>query len=231
MKEKIDNKWIITAILATGFIIYSILAFGVVGYRGSQFLITYLFTIISYASMLTIIWKICGKDNSLKDIYLGLPVIKEGAIYLVIQTFLSFLFMMLPAKLIIISIAIQLLLLLVYWILVLTAIGARNAIVNIDNKIWRKRNYLEVMKIEVESIKMEENDLEIKKALGDLSELIRFSDPMSSHELESLENDIMEKVTFLSMDYQSISKETKMEQIKIITNKVNVRNMKCKMLK
>lgn len=231
MKEKIDNKWIVTAILGTAFVIYSIITFGIIGYNGAQFLVTYLFTIVAYASMLIIIWKVCGKDNNLKDIYIGLPILCEGAVYLVVQSVLSLILMILPDKLIMVSIIVQLLLLAIYWVLVLTAISARNAIVNIDNKIRRKRNYLEMMKIEVETIRMEEIDEDIKKALAELSEKIRFSDPMSSPELENLENEIMEKVMILESEYKNLSKEAKEEQIKSISNKVNVRNMKCKMLK
>lgn len=87
------------------------------------------------------------------------------------------------------------------------------------------------LKIEVEELRLQEEDADVKKALTELSEAIRFSDPMSAEELAGAEEAIMEKVTILSSDYNGISAEEKLSRIQDIKNKISVRNMKCKMLK
>lgn len=231
MRGKVNNKWLVSALVIISFLIYNIVAFGLIGYNGKQFIVTYIFTLIAYASMLIMIWITAGKDNQLKDIFLGIPVLRNCVIYVVIQTVLSFIIMLLPDSLFILSLVIQLLVVAVYWFWTISLLGAKNTIENIDHKVKKKRNYLELLKIEVETMKTEEKDEAVRGVLGELAETIKYSDPMSAVELESMENEILEMVMVLESEQRDMTKEEKLERINKISNKVNVRNMKCKMLK
>jgi hypothetical protein len=71
----------------------------------------------------------------------------------------------------------------------------------------------------------DESDIEIKAALVQLAEKIRFSDPMSSEKLKDLENRIASKVAELKVT------ENKNEVIAEINSLMNERNKKCKILK
>lgn len=136
--KKVDNKWVMSGIIGILFLVYNIIVFGVIGYQGAQFMMAYLFTIIAFVLFILTIWFVCGKNNKLKDIFLGLPILLEGTAYVAVQTVLSIVFMVLPWEILKISVILQILLASVYAVLVLSSISAKNAISNIDDKVRKK---------------------------------------------------------------------------------------------
>lgn len=229
--KKIDNKWMISAIIGIVFVIYTIVVFGLIGYSGRQFMVAYLFTMLAYVFFLFTVWSICGKNNRLKDIFLGLPVLVEGIFYVVIQMVLSIIFMIIPWKIFNVSIILQVIGIAVYAILVISSISAQNAVTNIDEKVRKKRNYLGALNVELKAVLLKENTPPVEKALSELAETVRFSDPMSAGELVVIEDEIMERFMLLENEYDTLTEAERLLQINEIKNKVLVRNMKCKMLK
>ncbi len=229
--KKIDNKWMISAIIGIVFVIYTIVVFGLIGYSGRQFMVAYLFTMLAYVFFLFTVWSICGKNNRLKDIFLGLPVLVEGIFYVVIQMVLSIIFMIIPWKIFNVSIILQVIGIAIYAILVISSISAQNAVTNIDEKVRKKRNYLGALNVELKAVLLKENTPPVEKALSELAETVRFSDPMSAGELVVIEDEIMERFMLLENEYDTLTEAERLLQINEIKNKVLVRNMKCKMLK
>ena len=81
------------------------------------------------------------------------------------------------------------------------------------------------MTLTVEMLAEIEQDADTKKALEQLAEKIRFSDPMSSEQLLALESSIASKVEALK------TAANKMELISELNSLLIERNKKCKLLK
>lgn len=227
----LNNKWMASIIVAIIFVLYSVVAFVVIGYQGNQFLVAYLFTLAAYLFLLISIWVIGRARNDLKDIFLGIPVWRICIIYVITQTVLGLVFMVLPIDIFKVSVVLQLILAGVYIILVCTAFAGKNTVSNIDDKVKKKRNYLGILKVEIDTLLQEETSPYVKEALAELSEMIRFSDPMSVDDLQALEEEILEKVSILASEYTGYDEAEKLVSLKQIKNKMLTRNMKCKMLK
>ena len=103
--------------------------------------------------------------------------------------------------------------------------AGRTEIDRVEKVVQKKVFYIRSLQSDLEMIAETENNQEIKKMLIQLAEKIRFSDPMSSDELEDIENRIISKVNELKdcSDKQSVMKELDLLLIE--------RNKKCKFLK
>lgn len=229
--KRLDNKWIATIVIAIIFALYSLVAFVLIGYRGKQFLTAYLFTLAAYLFLIISIWVVSGKKNDLKDIFLGISVWRISIIYVVAQTMLGLVFMVLSIDGFILSVVLQLILVGVYIALVCTAYAAKNTVSDIEDTVKKKRNYLGILKTELDTLLLQEASAHVKEALVELAEVVRYSDPMSADELQTIEDDILERVSILASGYSVCGEEEKLASINLIKNKVMTRNMKCKMLK
>ena len=89
----------------------------------------------------------------------------------------------------------------------------------------RKVFYIKSLQVDVEMLADAEQDTDTKKALEQLAEKIRFSDPMSSEQLSALESSIAFKVDALKIA------ANKMELISELNSLLIERNKKCKLLK
>lgn len=222
--KKINTKGTVSIVIGILFVIYSLIAFGVIGYNGKQFATAYLFTAFAYVLFTMSIWLIY-------NFFLNYPILIGGVLYVVVQTIISIVFMRLPWDAFKASVIVQLLVAAAYGVAALSVMSAKNVVSGMDDKTRKKRNYLELLQMEIETLLLQDKSSEVEKALTDLSETIRYSDPMSAKELAAAEDEILEKVTLLGAEYPTLSEEEQLLQIKEIKNKMLVRNRKCKVLK
>ena len=82
-----------------------------------------------------------------------------------------------------------------------------------------------MLQTEIDLLINREKDDDVRLALENLAQKIRFSDPMSSEQLKVLENEIDSKVSDLKIA------TNKKELIDIINLLLDERNIKCKMIK
>ena len=107
----------------------------------------------------------------------------------------------------------------------ITADVGRDEIKRVEVKVQKKVFYIRELQTEVELLAAAETDVDIKTALAQLAEKIRFSDPMSNEQLADLENKISAKVLELK------TAANKKEVIAEITLLLDERNRECKFLK
>ena len=95
-----------------------------------------------------------------------------------------------------------------------------------EDKVQKKTAFIKTIKVEIDSLTVKTDEAENKKALKELSDIIRYSDPVSQEALEELESQIEEKVKFLS-----VGEGNQKELIAEIKKLMEQRNIKCKELK
>ena len=222
MKKNSTKGYLILGIL---FALVSIIAFAVPTAKTATFWIAYAFTAVAFATQIGI-WKTdLGKEEILKSRFLGFPVIHIGAVYAVVQVaaFAIFLFVpMLPAwSAIVVCVTIAG----ISAVCMISADAGRNEIERVEANVQKKVFYIRELQADVELLADAEANSDIKTALTQLAEKIRFSDPISNGQLADLENKISTKVADLK------TTPSKMEIITEINTLMDERNKKCKILK
>lgn len=107
----------------------------------------------------------------------------------------------------------------------ISADAGRDEIERVEAKVQKKVFYIRELQADIELLADNETNTDVKTALTQLAEKIRFSDPMSSEQLADLENKISAKVLELK------TAPNKVEIITELNSLLDERNKKCKILK
>lgn len=110
-------------------------------------------------------------------------------------------------------------------IFMIAADVGRTEIEKVEQKVQGKVFYIKNLQVDIEILASAEKDAKTKKALEQLAEKIRFSDPMSNEQLAVLEDKISLAVENLK------SSDDKMKIIEDLNLLLDERNRKCKVLK
>lgn len=206
-------------------IVVSVVAFAIPTEKTAAFWIAYAFTVVAFVAQIPI-WKAnLGRDDTLKSKFLGLPVLHIGIVYLLVQlvVFAVFLFMStLPTwSAVVVCVVIAG----AAAVCMIAADTGRSEIERVEAKVQGKVFYIKALQADVELLADRETNSEVKTALMQLAEKIRFSDPMSHEQLECLEAQIAAKVSELN------ATADKTGMIEVLNSLLDERNKKCKMLK
>lgn len=90
---------------------------------------------------------------------------------------------------------------------------------------------LRMMKMNLNVIKEETQDLELRKRIALLAEAIEYSDPMSSEQLSDLENRINHNIELLREEVDTGDTDRALQRVERIQKLMNERNEKCTLLK
>ena len=222
MKKNSTKGYVTRGIL---FVLVSIIAFAVPTVKTATFWITYVFTAAAFAAQIGI-WKTAlGKEETLKSKFLGFPVVHIGIVYAVIQVIAFAVFMFVPTLPAWSAIVVCSIIASVSAACMISADAGRNEIERVEAKIQKKVFYIRELQADIELLADNETDATVKIALSQLTEKIRFSDPVSNEQLADLENKISTKV----IELKTTSKKT--EIITEINSLLDERNKKCKVLK
>lgn len=222
MKKNSTKGYVILGIL---FALISIIAFAVPTVKTATFWITYVFTAAAFAAQI-VIWKTAlGKGETLKSKFLGFPVVHIGIVYTVIQVIAFAVFMFVPTLPTWSAIVVCSVIAGISAVCMISADAGRNEIERVEAKVQKKVFYIRELQADIELLADNETNADVKKALTQLAEKIRFSDPMSNEQLADLEDKISTKIEEL---------KTNSSQLEIITelnSLLDERNKKCKILK
>lgn len=222
MKKNSTKGYLILGIL---FALASIIAFAVPTVKTSTFWISYVFTVVTFAAQIGI-WKVAlGREETLKSKFLGFPVVHIGIVYLVIQCVTFAVFMFAPTLPAWSAVVVCSCIAGISAVCMIAVDTGRSEIERVEAKVQKKVFYIKSLQVDVEMIADAEVDSDTKKALEQLAERIRFSDPMSCEELADLEDRITSKTAELK------TAANKSELISELNFLLNERNKKCKILK
>lgn len=222
MKKNSTKGYLILGIL---FLLVSIIAFVIPTVKNTAFWIAYAFTTIAFAAQIGI-WKVAfGREDTLKSKFLGFPVVHVGIVYLIVQTITFAVFMFTPTLPTWSAVVACSCVAGISAICMIASDIGRTEIERIEVKVQQKVFYIKSLQVDLEMLADTEPDADIKKALRQLAEKIRFSDPMSSGQLSTLEGNIVSKVNELK------TASNKMALISELNTLLVERNKKCKLLK
>ena len=222
MKKNSTKGYVILGIL---FALISIIAFAVPTVKTATFWIAYVFTAAAFAAQ-RVIWKTAlGKEKTLKSKFLRFPVVHIGIVYAVLQVIAFAVFMFIPILPAWSAIVACSVIAGISAVCMISADAGRNEIERVEAKVQNKVFYIRELQADIELLADNETNADVKTALTQLAEKIRFSDPMSSEQLADLENKISSKVAELK------ATSNKLEIITELNSLFDERNKKCKILK
>ena len=222
MKKNSTKGYVILGIL---FALISIIAFAVPTSKTATFWIAYVFTAAAFAAQIGI-WKTAlGKEGTLKSKFLGFPLVHIGIVYAVIQVIAFAVFMFVPTLPTWSAIVVCSIIAGVSAVCMISADAGRNEIERVEAKVQKKVFYIRELQADIELLADNETNADVKTALTQLAEKIRFSDPMSSEQLVDLEN----KISIKAAELKTAS--SKLEIITELNSLLDERNKKCKILK
>ena len=204
------------ALIGIIFILITVVSLAIPTSKSAAFWVAYIFTVVALAAQI-VLWKRAFGHKELKSKFLGFPIVHIGIVYLVVQIAVLFIFVFaekLPTwSALVICTAIAA----IAAIFMIAADAGRTEIERVEQKIKGK--------VDMEILAGAEKDAKTKKALEQLAEKIRFSDPMSNEQLAVLEDKISLAVENLK------SSDDKMKIIEDLNLLLDERNRKCKILK
>lgn len=219
------NKNLGYVVLSILLVFISIIAFVIPTEKTGTFWITYVFTTIAILAQI-VIWKnTLGKEDTLKSKFLGLPVIHVGIVYLVVQIVAFAVFTAVPTLPIWSAIVACTSILCFSVVSMIAGEAGRGETEYVESKVQKKVFFIKELQTDVELLIDRETDIEIRTALQQLAEKIRFSDPMSDDTLSKIENTIAERVAELKTE------SDKMSIIHELDSLLAERNKKAKILK
>ena len=222
MKKNSTKGYVILGIL---FALVSIIAFAVPTAKTATFWIAYVFTAAAFAAQIGI-WKTAlGKAETLKSKFLGFPVVHIGIVYAVIQVIAFAVFMFVPTLPAWSAILVCSVIAGISAVCMISADAGRDEIERVEAKVQKKVFYIRELQADIELLADSETNADVKTALTQLAEKIRFSDPMSNEQLADLENKISIKAAELK------TTTSKLEIITELNSLLDERNKKCKFLK
>lgn len=222
MKRNSTKGYVILGII---FVLVSIIAFVVPTAKTSTFWIAYLFTAAAFTAQIGI-WKTAlGKEEALRSKFLGFPVVHIGIAYAIIQVIAFAIFMFVPTLPVWSAIIVCTIIVGISALCMIAADVGRSEIERVEVKVKKKVFVIKELQADIEMLADSETNPDVKTALAQLAERIRFSDPMSNEQLADIELRISTKVTELK------SAESKAEIIAELNSLLTERNKKCKILK
>lgn len=207
------------------FALFNIIVFIIPTDKTVTFWTAYVFSAVAFVVQIAL-WKIAlGKKDTLKSKFLGIPVIHVGITYLIIQLIAFAVFMLFPTLPTWLAVVVCTIILAISALCTIAGQAGINEIDRIEEKIKVKRAFIQFLQSDIEMLAETETDAETKVALKNLTEKVRFGDPMSHEMLGELESRISAKVEEMKT---AADKKTFIEEISTLLTE---RNKKCKILK
>lgn len=182
------NKKISIIIVTVLVVFFSVISFVVPFNVNGNFWISYIFGMIAILSQIYFLTSAFGKDDKTVSKIYGFPIARIGIFYLIVQFIASVVEMKFSRMMPIWSVLVINVLLLCFAVLGSIATeGVRDEIIKQDATLEDKTENIKKLRSISESIVgMCSND-ELKRTLSDISEKIRYSDPVSSDSTKGTE--------------------------------------------
>jgi len=231
MKKNSARWWVIWAVVLA---VYNVIVFAVPFPKNAVFFVSWVFSLIAIAAQVYVIRTAFYKGESTTSKFYGFPIAKLGVLYLIVQLALGLMFMALGFAL-----TIPLWVPLVLYIVLLgaAAVGlisteaTRDEIVQQDKKLKKDVSCMRTLQSKVMAMVPLAKDASVRVALEKFAEDIRFSDPVSSAELEAAESDLSTCVDDLQQAVLDNDQEAALSLEKRAEMLLAERNRLCKLEK
>ena len=192
--EKTKNSSVaknLIIIIGIFFGVYNAVLFTICGFADHKatFWISYIFMNISIISATICMIVLKNKKMEARDWLLGYPFYKHCTIYVVAELICSVVFMLLDSKKgpWEFALSVQLILLAVFAVMIISCFVAKEMIEEVRENVKVNTAYMKKLLLDVETIALNASDAEVKKAFDIFKDSVRYSDPVSSEELQEIE--------------------------------------------
>lgn len=223
------NKGMYLGVVAIVLAVFNVVAFLIPFVMTAGFWIGYSFAMLAIVLTAIVIFYALGREG-MKSKFYGIPLVLLVWPYLLVQLAISLVEMSLPIIPFKYEIVLNIIVLAIVLIGLIGINVGTDEVERLDEKIKDKRLYIKSLEGDIEVLITKTPDVSLQKKLKALAERIRYSDPMSSPQLASLENLIDAKVVELreSFSQEKSVTDTLCEEIQQLFAE---RNRKCKLLK
>lgn len=222
MKRRLITSYLILGILL---ILFHVVAFVIPSEKTPTFFTAYGFTLAALLAQVGIIYLSLGRSRK-EELFLKLPALRVGMIYLVVQLIAFAVFFALPWLPVWSAVLVGAVILGIAAICLTAVAAGSSAVRRSDQEVGQKVFYLRELQSEIELL-AERTAGEKKPSYQKLAEQFRFSDPMSHPQLQPLEEELREKVTALCTAGADEADALQMEVEQLLAR----RNKMCKLLK
>jgi hypothetical protein len=211
-------------------VLYNAIAFVIPIEKNGNFWTGYLFTMLALLLSGGVCLYAFDKEG-LQSKFYGWPLIIVLWNYLLIQMALGFVLLFVSSIPTWIGVIISCVLLSACLVGLIATEAGKGEIDRMDAEIQEKTFLIKSFQINIDSMIDKTGNPSIKKSLKDLSEVFRYSDPVSNPKLGSLENKIEAKINVLEESLGNASFEEAAMICEEIQRLMVERNKKCKLLK
>ncbi len=178
--------------------VFNVIAFVIPVERNTTFWVAYVFTDVAFVVQIAL-WAVAFKSGeSLKSKFLGIPIVHAGFIYLVVQIIAFAILVGMSGIPSWVAVVVCIVILGIACLCFIAGGLSKNIIGATEAGTQTKVSFVKKMQSDVEILASEEMNPEIKSALVQLAEDIRYSDPMSDESLLKLEAEIENKISKLN---------------------------------
>lgn len=208
--------------------IYHVIIFVLPLERHKGYWVGYVFTVIAILLTSGVILFSLGREG-IKSKFYGTPLVVIAHIYFTIQIICGFAEMILPENFYKYEILVNFIILGLCLVGLISTEAGKGEVLRVEEKINKKVFYIKSLEYDVGNLLVKITDESTKKMVKELAETIKYSDPMSSPQLASIENRIENKFFELSENVDDIN------AVKLFCGELQQlfveRNQKCKLLK
>lgn len=216
------------------FVLFNILFFVIPFTKSGVVWFSYAFTLAAIAfGLCAALFAFTGRAELRSKVY-GLPVFGVGAFYMVIQLIVTVVLCAINSYVHVpvwIGAVLGSILLAFALIGVIITDNVRDIVEATDIKTEQKIKTVTLFKLDISSLAGKCTDSDTRKKLLNLSDELRYSDPVSSDELAQAEQDIKTGIEELAVMLESGDKAKTEQKIEKISTMLADRNRRCKALK
>lgn len=214
------------------FVVYSLVALVIFPIRDLIFWVSYIFTTIAFILVILLNNKLF--NERIKSSFNSFPLSIVSYGYLFIQIVFSYILMTLSlfsffsSNLIQISIAIEVIILAIFFIIAILLLKSIDYIINIEETTKKQINFTKNLQKKVEILHNKYNNEKYKDQLFELYEIVRYINPMSNEEIKSLEEEITKNLENLRIELENNNENQVLNLINLLKEDLNEREIRLK---
>ena len=194
---------------------------------GNSFWIGYIFAVIAFAGILCCGYKAFQADNAEK-MFLNMPLVRISYTGLIVLFILAMICMLVPVIPGWVTAIISLLVLGFTALAVTKASAAAEAVEEVERKVEQKTNFIRMLTADSQALMNSAKTDDVKAELRKVYEAVRYSDPMSSADLEEVEGRIVTALAELKGAVEAGESDGVKTAAEELIALVQERNVKCK---
>ena len=200
------------------FVAYNLFVFLIFKNYNNIFWISYVFMIIVYLIHIGCTFYI-GKNLTVRAAFFGISLFSFSVYFAFAELFVSFVFMIFRTSANVrVAVLIQSLLLCIFVVIAVVSLMTRDVVSDVDKKIKENVGNIRGLNVDVEMLIQRCTDTETTSALNKLSEIIKYSNPMSTNAVATQDQMIMQYMPELRMAFDSDD----MEKVKDLCKKLEL---------